>query len=229
MRNKSTPIDDFSELRLKAEKLLGEKQVKSPDPSTSPDEMMRMIHELEVHQIELEMQQMELVQTKDALEQSLKRSADLYDFAPLGYMTIARNSAILKVNLMATNMLGIERSRLHGRQLSDFILAEDLSAFTAFLDKVFKNDASKCCEVLRLDETAGKTQTRPGAGNVKPLTVCIDAIVSENGDECQLVFSDISRLKEIEHAMLDTNERLQFIMDATFSGTWEWDLETNRQ
>ncbi len=229
MRKKSAPVNDFSELRSEAENLLREKQVKIPDSTASAAEMMRMVHELEVHQIELEMQQKELVQTRDELEKSLKQSTDLYDFAPLGYMTIARNSSILNVNLMAAKMLGIERSRLLDRQLSDFILAEDRSAFTAFIDQVFKSGALKCCEVLRLDKTEGKAQAGPGAGNVKPLTVSIDAVVSENGDECQVILSDISRLKEIEHAMLDTNERLQFIMDATFSGTWEWDLETNRQ
>lgn len=229
MRKKSAPVNDFSGLRSEAENLLREKQVKIPDSTASAAEMMRMVHELEVHQIELEMQQKELVQTRDELEKSLKQSTDLYDFAPLGYMTIARNSSILNVNLMAAKMLGIERSRLLDRQLSDFILAEDRSAFTAFIDQVFKSGALKCCEVLRLDKTEGKAQAGPGAGNVKPLTVSIDAVVSENGDECQVILSDISRLKEIEHAMLDTNERLQFIMDATFSGTWEWDLETNRQ
>jgi PAS domain S-box-containing protein len=229
MRKKSVAIDDFSELRSNAEKLLGEKQRKSPDFCASADEMKRMVYEQEVHQIELEMQQQELLQTRYELEKSLKRYTDLYDFAPLGYLTIARDSSILEANMMAATMLGTERSFLLGSQLSDLIISEDLPLFRAFLDKVFKSRTSKCCEILRLNVASGKVQTKPVQVDVKPLTVSIDAIVSENGEECQLVLSDISRLKEIENAMLVSNERLHIVMDATHSGTWEWDLQTNSQ
>jgi PAS domain S-box-containing protein len=229
MRKKSVAIDDFSELRSDAEKLLGDKQLKSPVFSASPDEMKRMVHELDVQRIELEIQQKELLLMRDDLEKNLKRYTDLYDFAPLGYLTIARDSSILEANLMAAMMLGAERPRLTGSQLSDFISPEDLDVFASLVDRVFNRQTSKSCEVLRLKEAGSRTFPKQHTGIVTPLTVSIDAVVSENGEECQVILSDISRLKAIENAMLDTNERLQLVMDATHSGTWEWDLETNSQ
>jgi PAS domain S-box-containing protein len=225
MKERKAHIDNISELRLKAEKLLAENQLKSSDPSSSSDEMIRMAHELEVHRIMLEMQQQELCQTSDELEKSLEQFADLYDFAPLGYVTIERSGSILDVNLTAARMLDTERATLLGSQFSDHILAEDISVFTAFLGKVFKRKASKCCEIVRLKEPEGKARNTASPGNANPLTVSIDAVVRDKGETCRLVLSDISRLKEIENAMLHTNERMQFIMKATHSGTWEWDLQ----
>lgn len=226
MSEKRVSVNEVSELRSTAEKLLGENQIKSPDSSASPDEMKRLVHELEVHQIELEMQQKELLLMRDELEKNLKRYTDLYDFAPLGYLTIARDSSIFEANLMAAQILGTERSCLTGSQLSNYITPEDLHLFAALVDKVFNRQTSKCCEVLRLKEAGGRARPGKSTEIVTPLTVSIDAVVSETGEECQVILSDISRLKEIEKAMLVTNERLQLVMDATHSGTWEWDLET---
>ncbi len=212
--NKSTFSSDLRCLAEERHQLL---QVKKPDFSSSPEEILRMIHELEIHQIELEMQQEELEQSKFKLEESLKRYTDIYDFSPLGYLTIARDSSILALNLTAAKMLGTERSRLLNKKLVYFVASEDHHAFTALINKVFQNPQSKHSQSLRLKR----------AGSFD-LPVSIDAVISENGDECQVILSDISSFKEIEHAMLVTNERMHLIMDATHSGTWEWDLETNR-
>ena len=227
MCNKSTPLDDFSELRSKAQKLLEKNHKNNHHSSASSEELHRIVHELEVHQIELEIQQKELVDMRNELEKSLKRFTDIYEFSPLGYLTIARNTSIIGLNLMAAKMLGIDRSLLLNDKLTNYISPEDLHVFTALLDKVFKSPASKCSEVLRLQVAVNTDLSKKMKGIVTTLTVSIDAIVSENSDECQLIFSDISRLQEIENEMLVTNERLQLIMDATHSGTWEWDLETN--
>ena len=229
MSKKKATIDDFSELRRKAEKLFEKNHLKPKHFSASSGDLLRMVQELEVHQIELEMQQQELLQTRDELEQSLKRYTDLYDFAPLGYLTIARNSSILKLNLTAAKMLGADRSLLLNKKLANFITPEDLPSFTAHLDKVFQKQKTKYSEFLRLNEPCSKAPCKKTTGIGTPLTVSIDAVLDENGDECKVILSDISRLKEIESSMLVTNERLKLIMDATHSGTWEWDLETNRQ
>ena len=227
MIKKIASIADVSELRLKAEKLLGEIQENSTGSSSSSDEMTRMAHELEVRRVMLEIQQQELRQTREELGKSIERFADLYDIAPLGYVTIARNGAILDVNLTAARMLATDRATLLGSQMSNFILAEDHSVFIAFLGKVFKSRTSKCCEILRIQQPAVTVQGNPGPYDINPLIVSIDAVVRNNGETCQLILSDISRLKEIENAMLHTNERMQFIMKATHSGTWEWDLQGN--
>jgi PAS domain-containing protein len=99
------------ELRQKAEALAREKEDRKPeDPAAfSPEEMRQAFHELEVHQIELEMQNEELVQTHAEVEALLSQYTDLYDFAPVGYFTLARDGAIHQVNLAGASLLGVER------------------------------------------------------------------------------------------------------------------------
>jgi PAS domain S-box-containing protein len=227
MSKKRDPHLDFSQLRSAAEESLSKNRIKSTDTSDSSGELSRMYHELEVRQIELEMQQKELTQSRDELEKSLKRYTDIYDFAPLGYLTIARNSSIRELNLTAATMLGKERTKLFGNLLSNYIFPEDFHLFTTLLDKVYNSQTSKFCEVLRLIEAGSSAFSEKRREAVIPLTVSMDAVISENGDECQIILSDISRFKEIENAMAITNQRLQLIMSATHSGTWEWDLDTN--
>ena len=69
----------------------------------------RLVHELQVHQIELEMQNKELAQSDAALEAALTRYTALYDFAPVGYFTPDKQGNILQVNLAGANLLGTDR------------------------------------------------------------------------------------------------------------------------
>ena len=92
------------------------KSVKKADFSTQ-----RLLHELEVHRIELEMQNAELQKTRDELEVSLEKITDLYDFAPVGYFSIDESGVILEANLKSAALLGMERSRLINRSLLLFM------------------------------------------------------------------------------------------------------------
>ncbi|NTW10828.1 MAG: PAS domain S-box protein [Chlorobiaceae bacterium] len=219
MNKKRARNEDFSEWRSKAEELIQKKLLK--DEKLPPDaaETIRMAHELAVHQVELEMQYEELVRSRNELEKSLQRYGDLYEFAPLGYMTISPDSSIIRLNLTAANLLGLERSLIPGKKLSDFVLDQDLATFISFLEKTCNSNISRYCEVVRLKKT--------GSTEGDTVTVSIDAVIDDEGTECDIILSDISRLKEIENSMLVTNERMKFIMDSTRSGFWEWDLQNN--
>ena len=81
----------------------------------------RLVHELQVHQIELEMQNEELMQTRAELEAALRQYTDLYDFAPVGYFTLARDGTILQVNLAGANLLGVERGTLIKQRFGVFV------------------------------------------------------------------------------------------------------------
>ncbi len=104
-----------AELRRRAEARFKEKQSSQRsevgDQSTA-EETQRLVHELEVHQIQLEMQNEELLQARAEVEAILAQYTDLYDFAPVGYFTLERDGAIRRVNLTGARLLGVERSGL---------------------------------------------------------------------------------------------------------------------
>ena len=112
-----------AELRRHAEERLHAKRTELQPPKTE-EEAQQLVHELEVHQIELEMQIAELRQARDEMEKLLEQYTDLYDFAPVGYFTLDFDGAIRAANLTGAGLLGIERSRLIGRQFETFIAAE---------------------------------------------------------------------------------------------------------
>ena len=96
-------------------------------------EFQRVVHELQVHQEELEAQNEELRETQQLLEASRDRYADLYDFAPIGYTTLDGNGHICEINLTGATILGRERSRLLGTLFSVAVAKDDLSAFHGHL------------------------------------------------------------------------------------------------
>jgi PAS domain S-box-containing protein len=110
-----------AEERLEAETISGE--------SLSPAEAARLIHELQVHQIELELQNEELRQAQVQLAESRDKYADLYDFAPVGYLTLDKAGKILEANLTGADMLGQERSKLLGLYFPHFLVDADRRVF----------------------------------------------------------------------------------------------------
>ncbi len=143
-------------------------------------ESQRLIHELEVHQIELEMQNDELAQARDEVEKALENYTDLYDFAPLGYVTLDRVGTVQAANLTAGNLLALERSRLLGCRFGNFVIDKYRAAFTAFLGKVFSSQVKETGEIGLLDKED------------RLHIVQIEAILKASGEECSLALIDIT-------------------------------------
>ncbi len=121
-KNNGKPTS-LKKLRWQAEKRLRERDAELAFmPSMDKSEL---IHELEVYQIELEMQNDELRQVQLELEASRDRYIDLYDFAPVGYFSISDKGFIVGANLMGATMLGMQRGKLRGRHFSEFIAKDD--------------------------------------------------------------------------------------------------------
>jgi len=120
-----------------------------------PAETQKLIHELRVHQIELEMQNDELRQAQEILEESRSRYSDLYDFAPIGYLTLDELGIIKEANLTAARLLAVERTRLIDRQLTHFMVTEDRGTFRRHLNLVLKGRERQTVE-LRLQREDGK-------------------------------------------------------------------------
>ena len=202
MKKNRALLEDLTALRHQAETHLNtEQKKKAIDFSSSPEEMQRVIHELAVHQIELEMQQDELLQTRAELEESLECYTDLYDFAPLGYLTLTREGTIRQVNLTATKLLGIERSLLIGDRFGRFVSPEGLPAFNDLLARVFSQREHPFCEVMLLIEgkpSSSDASVPPDTVVKLNHTVRIDAVLSTDAQECRIVVSDITMQKKFE-------------------------------
>ena len=134
-----------SELRNRAEQLLRGHIHGLQAPW--PEEVEQLVYELEVHQIELEMQNEELRETQQQLEASHDRYVDLYDFAPLGYVTLDGGGRIRQINLAAAKMLNVPRGSLTGRSFVGYVAAEDKNAFLRHVRKCARGDEEATSEV----------------------------------------------------------------------------------
>jgi PAS domain S-box-containing protein len=150
MKRDQTPSADAAELRRRAEARLG--AGRSEAAALAEVDAQRIVHELQVHKVEPEMQNEELCRSRVEVEAGLERYTELYDFAPVGYMTLGRDGAIRQVNLTGTRLLGVERGRLPGRRFGVLIVEPDRAGFNAFLEKVFARQAQESCEVALLEE-----------------------------------------------------------------------------
>ena len=177
----------MAELYHRAEVLLRtprkSRESKAGTPRTEPDPQ-RLLHELEVHQIELELQNAELRQTRDELEAALANYTDLYDFAPAGYFTLAPDGTIRQVNLTGAQLVGIERSRLLGRTFGQLLTAAQRPLFNSFLKQVFTGEEQPAMEI-----------ELPVKG--RPLKIVrVRAKRSPAGLDCRVVLVDITALKQ---------------------------------
>ncbi len=176
-------------LRRRAEEHLREQRPETGPAPTEAD-TQRLVHELQVHQIELEMQNEELQQARNEMEAWLEKYSDLYDFAPVGYLTLDREGTIVEANLTSAALLGNERSRLVKRRFGLWVSAADLPAFNAFLTRVFESTAREFCEVTLLREAKPAVEVR------------IEAAVAASGRECRAALMDITERKRAEEDRL---------------------------
>ena len=194
---KKDKYQSLESLRLhrQAEDRLREKPPAQPGP-VSDEEQRRLYHELQVHQIELEMQNEELNRAKEDAEEALAKFVDLYEFAPVGYLTLDPKGTILAVNLTGATFLGADRSQLVGRPFG-FFLAGGQSDLFHFLAKVFAGpDELQSCEVTL--KTSGKAERY----------VRLDAQATSYGRECRVALVDITgmRQEELFHLQLECVE-----------------------
>jgi PAS domain S-box-containing protein len=210
----ATPLD-AAELRSQAEAKLSERKKKTAAPPATESDLKHLIHELEVHQIELEMQNEEVVQSRAQVEVGLHQYTDLYDFAPIGYFTLARDGAIHQVNLTGANLLGVERGALMKRRFGVFVSAQSRTTFSAFLDDVFTSGSNETCEV---------TLQKDGAA---PRLVHIEAITKDEPcDVCHAVVMDITEHKIAEDALQASEMRYRRLFESAKDGIMILDAET---
>ena len=178
----------ISELRGRAEQQTREH---SRDiEGLSAEATQRVIHELEVHQIELEMQNEELRRIQQELEIARDEYADLFDFAPIGYVTIGGDGLILQANLTTAALLGKERRTLIGKPLSRFVYREHQDIYYMHCQRVFASKTRQVCEISLV-----KADGTPFPAQLESITVQDD---EGNFNRCRIVLSDITARKQAE-------------------------------
>jgi len=183
MSNEEQDLTDAQLLRLNAEKQLKVKQKKEDDSDLGID-AKRLMHELQVHQIELEMQNEELQRANETAETALRKYTMLYDFAPVGYFTLNSEGKIEELNFTGAEMLGNRRFSLMGSNFKFFISGESKADFNSFLDKVYAGNSKESCEVKLVHYK-------------DPLcSVYMEGIVTGDDRNCLLSVVDISGFKK---------------------------------
>ena len=179
---------DMEELRKRAEEKAGNMEPVSLSVQT-PEEIQQMVHELRVHQIELEMQNEELRRAHAEIEASQARYFDLYDLAPVGYITVSEKGLVLETNLTAAALMGVPRSAMVKQPLTRFVLKEDQDIYYLHRKNLFETGEPQICE-LRL--------VKPD-GNV--FWAHLAATLAEDPDGapvCRVVLNDITDRKQAE-------------------------------
>ena len=199
MTEKKTRSDHAADLRRRAE---GKARADEGKPlgTPSPGETRQVLHELQVHQIELEMQNEELRRAQEALEASRARYFDLYDLAPVGYFTVSQQGLILEANLTAATLFGVARGALVKRPLRRFILPEDQDIHYRHRKQLFETSAPQVYELQMLRADATRFWARFEA------TAAHDAA---GATVCRVVVSDVSDRKQAEEALRKANEGLE--------------------
>ncbi len=174
---------NLSSLRRKAEELLKEKEVKEELPVIDIGER-KLLHELQVHKIELEMQNEQLREAVEVAETALRKFTMLYDSAPMGYLTLDRDGTICELNFTASDMLGERRFSLVNNNFKLFINYNSMPVFNNFLNTAFKSLTKEACEV------------NIGQDNNNLLSVYMEGIVTGEDRKCLISVVDISKFKK---------------------------------
>jgi PAS domain S-box-containing protein len=213
MADKEGPLENrYAKLRRQAEDLISQHSSDGKQPST--EEIKRLVHELEVHQVELEMQNEELMQAQLELEKVLDRYANLYDFAPVGYLTLNDKGIILEANLTAASMLRVERNKLVKKQFANFIFREDQDTYYFFKKRLSKSHI-ELAEEMRLIPSESQ-------GGELLFALLEGLITPDEGGEliCHLSISNIGKQKVAQKGLVESEQRFRTMSD--FTTDWEY-------
>ncbi|MDD5362344.1 MAG: ATP-binding protein [Ignavibacteria bacterium] len=215
MKKKAGSAPGQSILRKKAEKKLGKKIVHEKTSNLLAD-ANKLVHELQVHQIELELQNEELIRIRLELETALQKYTDLFEFAPVGYFTVEADGKIDQVNLSGSILLGKTRSLIKNRSFYLFISEKEMPIFENFLTEVFKSNGKKQCELSIIGKEG------------KHLTVHIEGVVAALEKHCRMSVIDITELRESENFLKEKELLLRESQRVGKLGSYVLDIPLNK-
>jgi PAS domain S-box-containing protein len=199
-------------------KLAEQKEAQSPGNTKplSPEETQRILYELRVHQIELEMQNEELRASQAELDAARTRYFDLYDLAPAGYFTISEKGVVLEANLTAAILFGEARGLLVKRPFSQFIINEDQDIYYLYRDQLLETKEPQSCELRMLKKD----------GTVFWANLSATVMVDDAGATMyRIVLIDISERKKDENTFMRMAQEWQRTFDSMSEAVWILDKD----
>jgi nitrogen-specific signal transduction histidine kinase len=194
MKNKDK-ISEAINLRNRAEELLKIDSSKTKQSHIEVD-LVKLIHELEVYQVELEMQKEELIDANIKAELAVKNYYELFEFTPACYFSLSKDGDIINLNKSSAQLLGKERNILINSRFGFFISDDSKPVFSLFLRNAFDSGTRQSCEVKIVTDIH------------KPLFIYVIGLVTKDGKSCNLNIIDITEQKQEERKMKDLLEKL---------------------
>lgn len=169
------------------------------------EDVQRLVHLLQVHQVELEHQNEELRIAQEELEVSRNKYVNLFDFSPVPYFTLNSDGIIKEVNLRASKMFEIDRNKLIGKNLISFIHLDEKDVFNSFIKTVFAYPAKHSCELKIINK------------NKRVFYVLLEGLkfddTLESINQCQIALIDLTEYKRVEDSLIGINEELKLLND----------------
>jgi len=185
-----------SSLRQKALEVLKEKTTVTISPFLEP-ETMKLIHELEVHQIELELQNEELLKARTIAQEAIDKYTELFDFAPFCYLTLSSEGEILEINLSGANMLNQVRLHLINSNFGFFVADHSKPEFNLFLENIFTRHTKVYCEL-----------TISTHENIQ-IQVLLSGVMQVGKPQCMVTMVDITKKKMAEEELIKAKEKAE--------------------
>ena len=211
LKNTGNKHNRAAELRQRAEAIAGSKWVNlSANLETiPPEEIQRILHELQIYQIELEMQNEELREAQTELDIAKERFFNFYNLAPVGYITLSDRGLILEANLGTSALLGLTLGDIVKQPISHFILPEDQDNFYFFRKKLIQTNRPQVCD-LRVAKKDGTT-----------LWVNLTfSTASDNSNSHEIMLTDITERKRAEEALRQHAEEIERLLEAVPAAVW---------
>ena len=197
MKKHNSKIKNVS-LRQQADMLLNKKVKKSDSEFLSGgSNNLKLIHELEVHEIELEVQNEELKLAKEKAVNAKMKYSELYEFAPSCYLTLTKTGKINHLNYSAENLLEKDRSQLIKSSFGFFVSSDTRTVYNHFLKKIFKSKLKETCELKLV------------TGDSLIKEVLVNGIISKNAGKCLVTLIDITEQKKTEKELIKAKEKAE--------------------